>query len=406
MEKIPSIVVLGTFDTKGEEHFFLKKCIEKRGARTITINVGTKKAPLYAVDFDLFKKIETEGLIQKGQDRDQTIKIMQEEACKLVKKLNKQGAISGIVSAGGGSGTYLCTGIMRVLPLGVPKIMLSTVASKDMTHIVGTKDITMMHSVADILGINTILGGMLDKAAAAVSAMADSEWIPDKSRKRIALTFFGFITQAAEQIKKILEEKGYEVVTFHANGTGGNAMEELASEGFFAGILDLATHELADQLMDGYCSGIYSHRFKAVPNITIPRLVVPGGLDCAVLEFDRYNIPEQYKNRKIFFYDFRSAIRLNREETKIIAQQLSERLNHAGETIQVLIPLKGWSVADSIDGPLYDPDTNSFFIKTFKDNLLKTIKVKEENFHINDPSFAKSAADMMDQMIVQKQESI
>ena len=405
MDKISSIAVLGTFDTKGEEHFFLKKCIEKRGVRTITINVGTKKTPLYAVDFDLFKKIKTEGLVQKGQDRDQIIKIMLKEARKLVKNLHEQGKISGMVSAGGGSGTYLCTGIMQVLPLGIPKIMLSTVASKDMTHIVGTKDITMMHSVVDILGINTILGGMLDKAAAAVCAMAESEWEPEKNYKRIALSFFGFITQAAEQIKKILEEKGYEVVTFHANGTGGNAMEELASDGFFAGILDLATHELADQLMDGYCSGIYSHRFKAVPNITIPRLVVPGGLDCAVLEFDRYNIPEQYKNRKIFFYDFRSAVRLNREETEIIAKQLSERLSHAGETIQVLIPLKGWSVADSIDGPLYDPDTNNFFIKIFKENLLKKIKVKEENSHINSLSFAKSAANLMDQMIVLQQES-
>jgi uncharacterized protein (UPF0261 family) len=179
MDKIPSIAVLGTFDTKGEEHLFLKKCIEKRGACTITINVGTKKTPLYAVDFDLFKKIKTEGLIREGQDRDQIIKIMLGEARKLVKNLHEQGKISAMVSAGGGSGTYLCTGIMQVLPLGIPKIMLSTVASKDMTHIVGTKDITMMHSVVDILGINTILGGMLDKAAAAVCAMTDSEWTPE-----------------------------------------------------------------------------------------------------------------------------------------------------------------------------------------------------------------------------------
>jgi len=406
MDKTRSLVVLGTFDTKGEEHLFLKKCIEKRGARTITINVGTKKTPPFTVDFDLLKTIKTGGLIREGQDRDQIMKIMLEEAGKLVKRLHEQGRISGIVSAGGGSGTYLCTGIMQVLPLGIPKIMLSTVASKDMTHIVGTKDITMMHSVVDILGINTILGGMLDKAAAAVCAMAKSKWKPEKNHKRIALSFFGFITQAAEQIKKLLEDKGYEVITFHANGTGGNAMEELASEGFFSGILDLATHELADQLMDGYCSGIGSHRFKAVSNFIIPRLVVPGGLDCAVLEFDRYNIPEQYKNRKIFFYDFRSAVRLNIKETKIIAQQLSEKLNPAGDTIQVLIPLKGWSVADSIDGPLYDPDTNDLFIKIFKDSLLKTIQIEEKNFHINDPSFARFAADMMDQMIVRQQESV
>ena len=400
MKKLLSIAVLGTFDTKGEEHLFLKSCIEQRGVRTITINVGTKTPPLSNVDFDLFKIVREKNLTHERQDRDQIIKIMMDEAIQLVKTLHNRGEISGIVSAGGGSGTYLCTGIMRTLPIGVPKIMLSTVASRDMTHIVGTKDITMMHSISDILGINSILGGMLDKAAAAVCAMAKSEWIPDRNRKRIALSFFGFITKAAEQIKELLENKNYEVVTFHANGTGGTAMEELASEGFFVGILDLATHELADQLMNGYCGGIGPQRFRNTTKMHIPRLVVPGGLDCAVLEFDRYSIPEQYKDRKIFFYDFRSAIRLNKQETKIIAQQLSERLNPSGKLIKVLIPKKGWSVADNIDGSLYDPETNAIFIKTFKDNLAKNITIKEENCHINDLSFARSAADMMDQMIV------
>ena len=402
MAKISSIAVLGTFDTKGEEHLFLKKCIEQRGVRALTINVGTRKPSSCIVDFDLFNNMKAKGLIQDGQDRDQMIQAMLEQAKKVVKTLHDRGEISGIVSAGGGSGTYLCTAIMRVLPLGIPKVMLSTVAARDMTHIIGTSNITMMPSVSDILGINSILGGMLDKAAAAVCAMAKSTWIPDKNRPRIALSFFGFITQAAEQIKELLENKGYEVVTFHANGTGGTAMEELASEGFFKGILDLATHELADKLMNGYCGGIGPHRFETITGIPLPRLIVPGGLDCAVLEFDRYSIPEQYKDRKIFFYDFRSAIRLNKKETKIIAQQLSEKLNPAGKAIKVLIPKKGWSVADYIDGPLYDPETNDLFVKTFKENLVQTIIVKEENLHINDPSFAEAAADMMDQMIASK----
>ena len=402
MVKLSSIAVLGTFDTKGEEHLFLKKCIEQRGVRALTINVGTRKPSSCIVDFDLFNNMKAKGLIQDGQDRDQMIQAMLEQAKKIVKTLHDRGEISGIVSAGGGSGTYLCTAIMRVLPLGIPKVMLSTVAARDMTHIIGTSNITMMPSVSDILGINSILGGMLDKAAAAVCAMAKSTWIPDKNRPRIALSFFGFITQAAEQIKELLENKGYEVVTFHANGTGGTAMEELASEGFFKGILDLATHELADKLMNGYCGGIGPHRFETITGIPLPRLIVPGGLDCAVLEFDRYSIPEQYKDRKIFFYDFRSAIRLNKKETKIIAQQLSEKLNPAGEAIKVLIPKKGWSVADYIDGPLYDPETNDLFVKIFKENLVQTIIVKEENLHINDPSFAEAAADMMDQMIASK----
>ena len=405
MVRTPSIAILGTFDTKGEEHLFLKNCIEKRGVSTLTINIGTKKPPQCAVDFDLFKIIKTKNLIQEDQDRDQIIKTMLGEAKRFVRQLYDRGEISGIISAGGGSGTYLCTGIMRVLPLGIPKIMLSTVASRDMTHIVGTKDITMMHSVVDILGINIVLGKMLDKAAAAVCAMIKSDWEPEKNCKRIALSFFGFITKAAEQIKDILENRGYEVVTFHANGTGGTAMEELASEGFFTGILDLATHELADQLMNGYCGGIGPHRFTAIKDTSLPRLVIPGGLDCAVLEFDRYTVPEQYKDRKIFFYDFRSAIRLSKKETIIIARQLSKKLNSKKDnTIKVLIPLKGWSVADKIDAPLYDPDINNVFIKEFKKKILPDIMVKEENFHINDLAFAKLAADLMDQMIISTQE--
>jgi len=400
MDKKSSIAVLGTFDTKGEEHSFLKDCIEQRGLRTLTIHVGTKRPASCTVGFDLFTSLKEKGILQDGQDRDEMIQTMMEEAGKFVKELVDQGEISGIVSAGGGSGTHLCTGIMRMLPLGIPKVMLSTVASRDMSHVVGTKDITMMHSVADILGINSILGRMLDKAAAAICGMAQSTWTPDKNRQRIALSFFGFITQAAEQIKELLENKGYEVVTFHANGTGGTAMEELALEGFFDGILDLATHELVDDLMEGYCSGIWPRRFENIPDV--PRLIVPGGLDCAVLEFDRYTVPEQYKDRKIFFYDFRSAIRLNKKETSIIAQQLSEKLNRAKKDVTVLIPMKGWSVADSIDGPLYDPEMNALFIKIFKENLSNTIIVKEENFHINDLSFAKSAVDIMVQMIAEK----
>jgi len=402
MDKISAIVVLGTYDTKGEEHLFLKERIEQRGLRALTMNVGTKKPASCAVDLDLFTTLKDQGISAESRDRDEMILTMLQEAQTVVKKLHDKGEICGIVSAGGGSGTHLCTGIMRVLPLGVPKVMLSTVASRDMTHIIGTKDITMMHSVTDILGINSILGGMLDKAAAAVCAMAQSDWSPGKVKPRIALSSFGFITQAAEYTKGFLEDQGYEVVSFHANGTGGTAMEELAADGFFDGILDLATHELADQLMHGYCGGIGPQRFAPFTGKSIPRLIVPGGLDCAVLEFERHNIPEQFKNRKIFFYDFRSAVRLDEAETRTIAQQLAEKLNPAGETVQVLIPMRGWSVADHIDGPLHDPAMNDHFIQTFQQSLNPAIQLLKKDLHINDESFAKLAADTMSQMVKSK----
>ncbi len=402
MVKISSIAVLGTYDTKGEEHLFIKARIEKQGLHALTINVGTKNPAPCDVDLDLFTVLRDKGILTENRDRDEMIQAMLDEARGVVKTLHDRGEIYGIVSAGGGSGTHLCAGIMRVLPLGVPKVMLSTVASRNMSRVVGTRDITMMHSVSDILGINSILGGMLDKAAVAVCAMARSDWTFGREQRRIALSFFGFITQAAEQIRSILEDKGYEVVTFHANGTGGTAMEELAEEGYFDGILDLAAHELADHLMNGYCGDIGPHRFEPISGKTIPRLVVPGGLDCAVLEFDRHSIPDQFKERKIFFYDFRSAIRLNEMETQTIARQLSDKLNPAGEMVKVLIPMRGWSVADHVDEPLYDPDMNDLFIKTFEQNLAMIIPVLKEDCHINDLPFAQRAAEMMVQMIESK----
>jgi uncharacterized protein (UPF0261 family) len=324
---------------------------------------------------------------------------MIQEAKEKIYQLYREGEIGGIISAGGGTGTHICTSIMHELPLGAPKVMVSTVASRDMTQTVGTKDITMIHSVADLLGVNSISGMILDKAAAGICAMVQSNWMPDQKKKRIALPFFGFITDGAEATKRALGKLGYEVVAFHANGTGGMAMEELAAEGFFDGILDFATHELADDLMDGYCGGIGPRRYEPVPGRSIPRLVVPGGLDCAVLEFTRDAIPPQYEDRKIFFYDFRSAIRLNAEETTTMANQLAERLNNDSNSVKVLVPMRGWSEADRPNGPLYDPEMNLLLLAKLKELLNSQIEIREVDHHINDPAFGRIAAMMMDRMV-------
>ena len=398
MEKTPAIAVLGTFDSKAEEHIFLKTQIEKQGLRALTINVGTRKPSPVPVDLDFLEIVRTNNpALPEG--RDNIINAMLQEAKDQINKLYGDGKISGIISAGGGTGTHICTTIMHELPLGVPKVMVSTVASRDMSRVVGTKDIVMVHSVADLLGVNSISGLILDKAAAGICGMVQSQWKPSEERKRIALPFFGFITPGAEATRHALESLGYEVIAFHANGTGGMAMEELAEEGYFHGILDLATHELADDLLDGYCGGIGPQRFGPVPGRSIPRLVVPGGLDCAVLEFTRNNIPEEYKDRKIFFYDFRSAIRLNQDETRTLADQLTEKLNKDPSNIKILMPLQGWSEADRDGGPLYDPPLNQFFTQRLKEKLDQQIQIEEVNHHINDQAFAVIAAQMMDQMI-------
>jgi len=398
MEKTPAIAILGTFDSKAEEHIFLKEQIELRGLRTLTINVGTQKPSSVPVDLDLLAIVRTNNPALAG-GRDNIINAMLQEAKDQINKLYGDGKISGIISAGGGTGTHICTTIMHELPLGVPKVMVSTVASRDMSTVVGTKDIVMFHSVADLLGVNSISGLILDKAAAAVCGMAQSQWQPAEVRKRIALPFFGFITPGAEATRQALEKMGYEVIAFHANGTGGMAMEELAEEGYFHGILDLATHELADDLLDGYCGGIGPQRFEPVPGRSIPRLVVPGGLDCAVLEFTRTSIPKEYADRKIFFYDFRSAIRLNEKETSFLAAQLAEKLNKAPVNIKVLVPTRGWSGADKQDGPLYDPDMNQVFLQKFRQVLDSRIEIQEVDHHINDKAFGQIAATVMDNMV-------
>ncbi len=389
---------MGTFDSKGEEHLFLRNRIETLGLRALTINVGTKTHIPIDVSHDLYALMKKKGTLDEG-NRDRAIQGMIHEGKKLTKQLLQDGKIHGIISAGGGSGTHLCSSIMRALPLGVPKVMVSTVASRDMQHTVGTKDITMMHSVVDLLGVNSISGIVLDKAAAAICGMARSQWRPGTEKKRIALSFFGFITKSAEAVKKELDCLGYEVIPFHANGTGGMAMEELASQGYFHGILDLATHELADALMDGYCGGIGSGRFKPVPGKSIPRLVTPGGLDCAVLEFTRQHIPNEHRDRKIFFYDFRSAIRLTHTESRLLAEQLSEKLNCDVANVHVLVPSLGWSQADKKGGPLHDPQTNDYFIQILKKKLDPRIQIEEFDMHINDPAFAHTAARVMDQMV-------
>lgn len=391
MNSDAAIAVLGTFDSKGDEHLFLKQAIEKRGLKALTINVGTKSASTFTPDIDLRP--------QPGQDRDRAIKLTIERARQILRELYDKGEICAVISAGGGSGTHLATSVMKVLPLGAPKVMVSTVAAHDMAPVVGTKDITMIHSVGDLLGLNSISGLILDQAAGAVCGMAQGMWSAPSRKARIALSMFGFITTAAEGIKARLEEMGYEVVAFHANGTGGLAMEELAAEGRFDAILDLATHELADTLKDGYCKLIGPGRLAPIDGKNIPRLVVPGGLDCAVLEFTRNNIPSQYQGRNIFFYDFRSAVGLDQEESIYLANELADKLNRNGSDIKVLIPLGGWSDADGPGAPLHAPALRRLFIDHFRAKLDPAIEMTESEPHINDEAFMDQAAQMMSSMV-------
>ena len=389
-----SVAIVGTLDSKGEEHLFLKEVIESKGYSTITIDLGTTDVLKFSPDFSVSKLLDI-----KETERSHMVEAIIEKARELILDLYHQGKIGAIISAGGGTGTFMGTSIMKILPLGVPKFMVSTVASRDMSQTIGTKDITIMHSVVDMLGLNSISRLILTRAAGAVCGMMSAYSVGKKEFPRVALSLFGFITHAAENIKSILEENNFEVIPFHANGTGGMAMDEMMGESFFDGVLDLATHELVDAMFDGYCGAIGPQRLQTPEGVDTPRLVIPGGLDSAVLEFDHKSIPEKYKDRKIFFYDFRSAIRITADESRLLAKTVAYKLNQSHNPTRVLIPLRGWSEADREGDVLFDPESSQAFCETLEKSLKSDVKVFKVNYHINDKEFAKEAVDIMISMI-------
>jgi len=338
--------------------------------------------------------------ILASSDRRVAVQTMMDGAIKIANELHQTGKLSGVVAVGGGTGTHICTGVMRTLPLGVPKLMVSTVASRDMSQEIGTKDITMMHSVIDMLGLNAVSKKILANAAGAIVGMVETDVGLTPTRPLVGLTVFGFCTEGAMHVKSLLEARGYEMVAFHANGTGGMAMEDLVDQGVLSGVLDFATHEFADQLYGGYCGGIGPGRLEAAGRRGIPQVVVPGGLDCIVLEFDSpETIPPQFRDRKIFWYDFRSGVRTSKEEMKTLAQTIAGKLNKARGPVKVVIPLRGWSEADGEGAPLHEPETNQVFIAELKRLLRPQIEVIEVDAHINEPEFAEAAVATLDEIM-------
>jgi uncharacterized protein (UPF0261 family) len=389
----PTVVIAGTLDTKGQEVGYVKQLIEDTGCSTLVLDVGILSRPDIPSDISR-EQVAAAGGVHLGEllrrgDRRLAVLTMTQGAAKIVKDLHRQGLVTGILALGGGTGTHIGTGIMRALPLGLPKVMLSTVASRDMRELIGTKDITMMHSVMDILGLNPLSKKILANAAAAVAGMVGSSVRIDSERPVIGLTSFGFITEGAMLVKQMLEDQGYDVAPFHANGTGGMAMEDLIDQGLIQGVLDFALHEFADEMYNGYCSGIGPDRMETAGRLGLPQVVVPGGLDCVVLEFDSpHTMPDRFKDRKVFWYDFRSGVRTTAEDLIELGRTVAGKLNRAKGPATVVIPMKGWSEADAAGKPLYEPDINRVFVSELKALLDSHIKVVEADFHINDREFA------------------
>jgi len=394
-----TIAIIATLDTKGEEVKYLKEQIEKKGKNVLVIDSGIRGIPR-AVRPDITREAVAEAAgssiqVLKKKDRGPAIETMIKGIKKVIKEAYEEGKFQGIISVGGQDGALLASAGMRELPIGVPKLIITPIAQGKETFgtYVGTKDIMMMHSVVDILGINEISRKVFDVAVGAIVGMVDADVSPEAKlpgKKLIATTMYGNTTPAVMRAKKLLEEKGYEVVVFHPNGTGGRAMEELIEQGFFTAVLDMTTHEITDELFGGLHAG-GPHRLEVAGKKGIPQVVVPGCVDF-ILGGSLDTLPAKYRKRKIYHFNPAvTLIRASKEEMRAIGEVMADKLNKAVGPTTVVIPLGGFSMYCHKGEALYDPEADKTFIETLKKYLRPQIKVKEVDAHINDPIFAETA---------------
>ena len=396
------LLIVATLDTKGKEAAYVKNCAQKLGIHSILMDIGTLGEPLAHPDIPRVEVVEAAGYhwehLIKEKDRSLFVKAVQEGGVILAKDLFGKGKLHGIFGMGGGTGTAIVTHIMRSLPFGLPKVVLSTVASRDIKEYIETKDIVMFHSVADILGSNAFIRLILGQAAHAIAGMVEEGSAIKKEKPMVAVTAYGINSVCAMNAESLLKERGYEMVAFHANGCGGMAMEEFIAEGLVAGVIDFTTHEIADEMFGGYCKGIGPTRLETAGQLGIPLVVVPGGLDNAVFS-PFYPMPDQLKGRKIHPHDIRFCVRMGPEEMKQFARIIGEKLNKSKGPTYVLVPGKGWSEADKPGMELFDPKTDQIFVEELKKIINHNIPIEEMDAHISDPAFARRAVEVLENII-------
>lgn len=337
--------------------------------------------------------------LRNDKDRGHAVSIMSSGAAKVVAKLIAEKRIKAAIGMGGGAGTYIVLFAMQEIPLGVPKLCLSTLAGKDLSRLIGSKDITLMPSIVDMAGLNSISKLLIRQAAAAICGMSKAAGPEDHSYSgRIAISMFGNTSACVYRCSELLRAKGYEVFPFHANGTGGRTMESLIREGCIDAVLDITTTELADELCGGICSA-GPDRLNAAAELGVPQVVVPGCLD--MVNFAQIEtVPEHYKSRE--FYSWApnvTLMRTNKEENKILGERLAKKVNRSNAPAVVLLPTKGISQIDAETGVFYRPEINRVLFDTIKANIKEPINVIEVDAHINDEKFSNMLVSVLLDMI-------
>jgi uncharacterized protein (UPF0261 family) len=393
-----TVGIVGTLDTKGMEFQFIKERIEASGTSTCVVNTGILGEPSFEPDVSAGEVAEAGGTslqaLQDGGDRGVAVAAMAEGAAKIIAELQSDGKVDGVISLGGSAGTTIGTTAMRAVPVGVPKIMVSTLASGDTSPYVDTKDISMMYSVVDIAGINSLSRQILANAAGAIVGMVNAEVPAAEDKPLIGATMFGVTTPCVTKARELLEDAGYEVLVFHATGAGGRAMEDLVKGGFIVGVLDATTTELADELVGGVLSA-GPDRLEAAGDLGVPQVVAPGALD--MVNFGPPDtVPEQFKDRT--FYQHNPTVTLMRttvEENAELGKIMGRKLSQAKGPTTVIIPKQGVSAIDQEGQPFYSAEAEAAWIENLKANLGDNVTLIEMDNHINDDAFAEKLVETL-----------
>jgi len=404
-----TIVMIGAFDTKGAEYAFLRDRILAAGHDVLAVDTGVfPGADAFPVDIGADQLASAGGkelgALRRGKDRGDAMRVMCRGAAAVVRRLFDQGKCDGIIGMGGTGGTAVVTAAMRVLPVGLPKVCVSTAASCDTSPYVGTKDVTMIPSIVDVAGINRISRMIFTRAAGAICGMVAAEPEPGRdNRPVIAASMFGNTTECVDRCREALTRKGFEVLVFHATGVGGRTMETLVDEGLVDAVLDITTTEWADTV----CGGVFSagaERLSAPGRRGIPHLIVPGCVDMA--NFGPIeSVPQKYIDAGRNLYEWNPAVtlmRTNIDENRRMGRVFAEKANASHGPVAFLIPLRGVSILDGDGAPFCDRAADEAMFHAIRQNVDPKIEVVQVDCNINDAQFASQAVEMMLALIARR----
>jgi uncharacterized protein (UPF0261 family) len=398
-----TIVVLATLDTKGREAEYLRQQIASYGDTALIVDTGVVGTPATAADITREEVADAGGMplaqILENPSREIAAPVMADGATRIVTRLATEGKVHGIVAMGGTQGTTLSTKVMRALPYGFPKVMVSTMASGNVGPWVDIKDVTMMFSVTDILGLNPVTRKILANAAGAVCGMAASDvQLEQGDKPLVAVTTVGITTQGAMQAVRVLESHGYETIVFHAIGPGGRAMEQMMREGIIGAVLDYSTIEVSNEMYHALLAG-GPERLTTAGKLGLPQVLCPGAIEVLVFN-EPETVPAKYQDRTLIRHSPQiTDLRLNRDEMAAVGKEVAHRLRHTRDDAVFMIPTAGYDSYAIKGMGFYDPAADAAFVAELKAGLPPNIRIVERDTHIEDPTFATEAVETLVKLI-------